>query len=331
MLLDHLGAHVGPVADGHLRHVTRQVVGDTAPADRVRADRRRAFRDVVGTSCFAVVGLSSVWTGLSVRAGLRVPVGVRPDGRLRGTALRRRQERLATVVVGHVRPAVPEPVVQQQAQFAGETDQPLASGAVLDRGPLIGPVDDRHALILRRVIVDVKRVRRAHSHHRVPQQRHCHVGERGVLVALEIIERRLGVPAVEHHLPDVVARPQVRRLDFDVELRIDRVDRSQPSDEHPERVHLRLQRGLREVAVVSAPESVLVNLPPRQLVQVGDLPIVAPSNEVAETRPVRPKRRDCHFRFFLVKVQFERGLWIDWFECHGSLDCEPHDAYNSES
>lgn len=62
-----------------------------------------------------------------------------------------------------------------------------------------------------------------------------------------------------------------------------------------------------------------MQLPTGQLVQVVYLLLVAPADEVAESRRMGVQRRLCEFALTVFEVQFDGFVESDWFEWHGSV------------
>lgn len=258
-----------------------------------------------------------------VHTGPRVPIHVLRQRRPGRTPVLRREQRLSPVLVRHVGPAVTQPIVEEVAEPAREADESLTVHSVLDRRVRLRPMTHLQTLVLGVVVVDVEGTRSAPAQHRVPEQRERDVGPRGVLVRLKVFENRFRVFGVEFHVPAVLVGRDVRRDYLDVKLWVDGVDSPEPPDKDPQRVNLGLHTHFAEVAVVAPPETELLELASCQVVQIRNVALVAPPDEVTEARTVPPDRRLRQLRFFLCDVQFQRRFGVDWFEVHGSFGREP--------
>ena len=67
----------------------------------------------------------------------------------------------------------------------------------------------------------------------------------------------------------------------------------------------------------STPEPILMEIAARDLIQVVYPFLVAPPDEVAQSRSVPVDRRFCELVSSIREVQTERFFRRDWFECHG--------------
>ena len=72
--------------------------------------------------------------------------------------------------VSHVGSSIPEPVIEQQTQLAGEGDQSLPAFLVLDGCSGLRAMSEIKALILLIVVLDVEGAGRTQPHHRVPEE-----------------------------------------------------------------------------------------------------------------------------------------------------------------
>jgi hypothetical protein len=69
-----------------------------------------------------------------------------------------------------------------------------------------------------------------------------------------------------------------------VEVSFHAVNRLKPSDEHAKGIHLRLFSRGRKVTLLTPMEPKFVQLPASQLIQVSDLLVFAPADEVTQPR-----------------------------------------------
>lgn len=174
--------------------------------------------------------------------GPGVPITVLPDCRFAQAASTRRHERLPTVLVLHVEPPIADVVVEDHTHLAGQSQESLATLAVLDRRARVGAMNDREELLLPVVVFEVQCMKAAQPEHRMPQQCQRDVLLRGVLVLVEVREHRLGIFTIERHVAGILLGRDVRRADLVVEIGVDAVDRPQPADEDAQRIHLASSR-----------------------------------------------------------------------------------------
>ena len=132
MLLKHALTNVGPITNCSLRNVLRKVVGDTPAPNRVRTNRRWALRSYLLGDRLAGIGLTPVWALFSVLKGARIPIRILRECCPRRPPVLCREQRLTPVLVGHIWPAVAEPVVEDLEEPTRESDVSLTIKSVLD-------------------------------------------------------------------------------------------------------------------------------------------------------------------------------------------------------
>lgn len=107
-----------------------------------------------------------------------------------------------------------------------------------------------------------------------------------------------------------------------MEIRFDCVDRLAPLDEHPQRLQLRAETDLIQVAVLLAPEPEFMQRPAGQVIRILDTVLLHPADEVAQSIVVGLYGS---FRYLSTPIRQEHLLGFprhEGFEffCHGQLE-----------